>query len=75
MVRDTMYSLMYATVIIFAVAVVSLLLEKVNCDNYQSATGRETKMRWGCYVKDGDVWYSKEEYKFYLAGSKNDTMD
>ena len=51
---------------------VALGIEWVDCSSYQRATGRDTKMDFGCYVKDADVWYSRKEFEFKQAGVKDD---
>ena len=52
--------------VISAASVVAI--ETVKCGKYSGVTGRETKMDFGCYVKDNGVWYSIEEFKFKQAG-------
>lgn len=49
--------------------VIVLGLESLNCTAYKHATGRETKMVFGCYIKDGSTWYSRKEFEFKQAGS------
>lgn len=57
---------------VVGVILVSILcalgLEQIDCSSYEQATGRETKMNFGCYIKDGDVWYSRKEFEFKQAG-------
>ena len=55
------------SVMVIAVASV-FAIETAKCGKYSDVTGRETKMNFGCYVKDSGVWYSMEEFKFKQAG-------
>ena len=58
-------------IVICAIVIVigsTFAIETVMCGKYSDVTGRETKMNFGCYVKDNDIWYSKEEFKFKQAG-------
>lgn len=51
--------------IIVPVAFIDNYHRKFQCDNYEIATGRETK--WfhfdDCYVNAGDVWLTLSEYR------------
>lgn len=49
--------------------------EAVICGKYADVTGRETKMNFGCYVKENGVWYSREEFKFKQAGHTKEGVE
>ena len=63
-----------AGVMVISVASV-VAIETVKCGKYSDVTGRETKMNFGCYVKDSGVWYLMEEFKFKQAGCTKEGVE
>ena len=73
--KDFFMLLGFVTCAIMIAVASTLAIETVACGKYSDVTGRETKMNFGCYVKENGAWYSMGEFKFKQPGHTKEGVE
>lgn len=76
MLKDLMEVLSMAFIFILLVILIGAVLfaplNYLSCKNYEAVSGNEVRymIPGGCYIKDGDKWYTESQYENVLIAKQ-----